>query len=127
MTDKKRSDFWLWDGAVEYEGSLVKLDEGSFTAHVREARTGSGRATGRRLPLPHVELQRRFTGRRFLSYFKDCAEATFEVEIDAVQRSSVREFDYFVCGRFRTSENQPDAAGKIPTRADAKKSTKMWL
>lgn len=125
---KSRCDIWLWDGSVEYEGSLVRLAEGEFTAHVREAkRKDDGRATGRRLPLPFVELQRRFVARRFLSYFKDCAGQLFEAEIQAVQRSSTSGFDYFVCGRFRMTDERRAEMFRARAEETSTPQARIWL
>ncbi|MBI2932261.1 MAG: hypothetical protein HYY16_11470 [Planctomycetes bacterium] len=94
-------DVWLWDGSVEYEGAMAKLAEAGFTAHLREAGRPSARNLGgRRFTTTFFDLQRQFVGRRFLCYCKLASEAELqEVEVTSVQRSSLMDFDFFVCGR----------------------------
>lgn len=101
--DRADCDMWLWDGATEYEGKLVRLEERKFTAKVRQARKESGGAggLGRRVPLSCLDLQRQFMGRRFLGHLDGSLDGTLvEAEVENVQRSSDGDFDYLVSGRF---------------------------
>ena len=96
-------DVWLWDGATEYEGKLVKLEARGFTAKVRQAKKECEGVShlGRRMPLSYLDLQRQFMGRRFLGHLDGSVEGTLvEAEIENVQRSSDGEFDYLVSGKF---------------------------
>jgi hypothetical protein len=96
-------DVWLWDGATEYEGKLVRLEERKYTAKVRQARKESRGVSGlgRRVPLSSLDLQRQFRGRRFLGHLDGSADGTLvEAEVENIQRSSDGEFDYLVSGKF---------------------------
>ena len=96
-------DVWLWDGATEYEGKLVKLEDRKFTAKVRQARKERETVSslGKRVPLSYLDLQRQFMGRRFLGHLDGSVDGTLvEAEVENVQRSSDGEFDYLVSGKF---------------------------
>lgn len=91
-------DFWMWDGSLEYEGAVAKLADGCFTAHLRETRRGSG--PGRRISTTFFDVQRQFSGRRFLAFCRLSPDGGLqEAEVTSVQRSSAADFEYFVCGR----------------------------
>jgi hypothetical protein len=109
-------------GSLEFEGSLVKLHGGRFSAHVRKA---DGRGTmGRRLPPPYVKLRHSFVGLRFASCLKDWMDMSFDVVIDSVQKSSAQGFDYFVSGRVFDKEVLRKKSPKDP-RLDA--SRRIWI
>ncbi len=96
-------DVWLWDGATEYEGKLVRVEKRRFVARVRQAEKAAGGAggLGKRVPLSYLDLQRQFMGRRFLGHFDGSAEgALVEAEIENVQRSSDGDYDYLLDGKF---------------------------
>jgi len=96
-------DVWLWDGATEYEGKLIKLEGRRFTARVRQAKkeTDGVNQLGKRVPTSYMDLQRQFMGRRFLGHLDGSAEGTLvEAEVENVQRSSDGEFDYLLAGTF---------------------------
>ncbi len=114
-------DVWLWDGATEYEGAIVKVEETEFAARVRQARKDPAGVLGRRVPATTIDLQRQFTGRKFLAHFRAAVEGTlFEAEIQNVQRSSDGEFDFLVAGRFAAlDEAQRQALGKLATEGAA--------
>lgn len=95
-------EVWLWDGATQYEGQMVSLEDRRFAARVRARRKDPGPGLGKRVPLPFLELQRQFRGRRFLGHLGVSAGAPLvEVEIENVQGSSDGTFDYFLSGTFR--------------------------
>jgi hypothetical protein len=106
MASGKRGecDLWMWDGATEYEGQLLKLDEKAFTARLRQAKKSSpAPALGKRLPSSTPEAHRQFTRRRFLAHLSGTAEGTlFEAEIENVQVSGDGQFEYLISGRFGT-------------------------
>ena len=87
-------DLWLWDGGTEYEGLLLKLDEKTFTARLRQAKKASpGSGLGKRLPSSTPEAQRQFTRRRFLAHVSGTtAGSLFEANIENVRNDS-----YFNC------------------------------
>ena len=92
---------WFWDGRVEYEGVLLKLDAGSFTARVRARGRGeSGRsAMGKTVASSSLDLQRQFTHRRFFAHVRGEAPGSlFETSVHSVQRSSDGDFDYLLSG-----------------------------
>lgn len=95
-------DVWLWDGATEYEGKLVRLEGRRFSARVRQARKESeGAGLGKRVATSCLDLQRQFMGRRFLGHLDGSVEGTLvEAEVENVQRSSDGEFDYLLSGTF---------------------------
>lgn len=96
-------DVWLWDGATEYEGLLVKLEESTFSARVRQVRKDGGGSVGlgKRLAGTYLDVQRQFTNHKFLAHFKGTVEGTlFEALLESVQCSTDGEFDYLVAGRF---------------------------
>ena len=100
--NRAECDLWMWDGANEYEGLLLKLEDRSFTARLRQARktpstvTGLGKRVG-----ASPEAQRQFTRRRFLAHYEGAGEGTlFEAQIDSVQASADGPFDYLISGRF---------------------------
>ena len=96
-------DLWMWDGAAEYEGLLLKLDEAVFSARLRQAKKGGSPDTGlgKRLPSSASDAQRQFTQRKFLAHFTGTAEGSlFEARITTVQASGHESFDYVVCGSF---------------------------
>ena len=97
-------DLWMWDGAAEFEGLLLKLDEKAFTARLRQAKKASpSSGLGKRLPSSTPEAQRQFTRRRFLAHLSGTAEGTlFEAEIENVQVSGDGQFEYLISGRFET-------------------------
>src|SRR5262245_34981168 len=108
-------DIWMWDGSQEYEGAVAKLADGVFTAHLRETRRG-GASCGRRVNTTFFDLQRQFSGRRFLAFCRlsDAGDLQ-EVEVASVQRSSAPDFDYFVCGRlFAVDEARRDELRRLP-------------
>ena len=110
MAGGKRAecDLWMWDGAAEYEGLLLKLDEKSFTARLRQAKKAPSTVSGlgKRLPASTPEAQRQFTRRRFLARFPGTAEGTlFEAQIDSVQTSTEGAFEYLISGRFGTLDD----------------------
>ena len=124
----RRCDLWLWDGSMEYEASLVRLRDGDFTAHVREAGKHRASRTTRRLSIPFVEMQRRFHGKRFLSSFKACSNAPLlEAEINSVQRSSTSEYEYFVCGRFRNVDGKQQDLLRALSSEDSAELTPIGL
>lgn len=105
MASRKRSecDLWMWDGAAEYEGVLLKLDEAAFSARIRQAKKGSTSISGlgRRVPGSTPDAQRHFARRRFLAHFTGTAEGTlFEAAISSVQGSAEGEFEYLISGTF---------------------------
>jgi hypothetical protein len=105
MASGKRDecDLWLWDGAAEYEGLLLKLDETGFTARLRQAKKGATASSGlgKRLPSSTPEAQRQFTRRRFLAHVTGTADGTlFEARIENIQVSTDGEFEHLVAGRF---------------------------
>jgi hypothetical protein len=105
MASGKRDecDLWLWDGAAEYEGLLLKLDEAGFTARLRQAKKGvpPGGGLGKRLPASTPEAQRQFTRRRFLAHVQGTAQGTlWEARIENIQVSADGEFEHLVAGRF---------------------------
>lgn len=111
MASTKRTDcdLWMWDGAAEYEGLLLKLQESAFTARFRQVRkVASTSGLGKRLPSSSSEAQRQFSTRRFLAHLAGTAEGTlFEAHLDHVQISDNGDFDYLVSGRFgELSEKQ---------------------
>ncbi len=116
-------DVWMWDGATEYEGKLVKLEGGRFAARVRQARKESEgvMGLGRRVPLSYLDLQRQFMGRRFLGHLDGSVEGTLvEAEVENVQRSSDGEFDYLLSGTFGPlSDAQVEMLSKMSIRSAA--------
>ncbi len=113
-------DLWLWDGATEYEGMLVKLEGAAFSARVRQARKAAP-LLGKRAPLSYLEAQRVFARKKFLAHVKGAVEGTlFELEIDSVQGSSDGEFDYLLSGRFGAlEEKQLETLRKLPLQGAA--------
>jgi hypothetical protein len=108
-------DFWMWDGTFEYEGSVAKLADPGFTAHLRETRRAAGPAAGRRVNTTFFDLQRQFAGRRFLAFCRLNGEPRLqEVEVTSVQRSSTLDFDFFVCGRFWEIDDAEQALRSLP-------------
>lgn len=101
-TTRGDCDLWMWDGAAEYEGLLLKLDESAFTARLRQAKKASTVAgLGKRLPSSTPEAQRQLTRVRFLAHFTGTAEGTlFEAHLQNVQVSGDGSFEYLVSGRF---------------------------
>ena len=95
-------DLWMWDGAGEYEGLLLKLENDAFTARLRQVRkTSTVSGLGKRLPAATPEAQRQFARRRFLAHVEGTAQGSlFEVRLDAVQPSSDADYDCIVSGRF---------------------------
>ena len=111
MASGKRGDcdLWMWDGAGEYEGLLLKLDEGAFSARIRQVKKGNTSVSGlgRRLPAGTSEAQRQFCQRKFLAHFTGTAEGTlFEAEIASIQVSAVAEYDYLVSGKFKALDEK---------------------
>lgn len=108
MADSGKSGFndcdvWLWDGSTEFEGLLLKLQDASFSARLRQARKGgaAGTTLGKRVAAAYLDVQQQFLKKKFLAHFKGTAEGTlFEASIDGVQVSSDGDFDYVVSGRF---------------------------
>jgi hypothetical protein len=113
-------DLWLWDGATEYEGMLVKLEGAAFSARVRQARRVSP-VLGKRAPLSYLEAQRVFARKKFLAHVKGAVEGTlFELEVDSVQGSSDGEFDYLLSGHFGAlEEKQLETLRKLPLQGAA--------
>ena len=102
-------DLWMWDGAAEYEGLLLKLDEAAFSARIRQVKKGgaSNAGLGRRLPASSSDAHREYTKRKFLAHFAGTAEGTlFEARIAAVQASADREFEYVVSGGFNALDEK---------------------
>jgi hypothetical protein len=101
---KNELDLWLWDGASEYEGILLKLEEASFAARVRQVRRGGAPLTGtlgKRVPGATLDVHRQFTQRKFLAHVKGTIEGTlFEAEIESVQTSQDGDFEQLIAGRF---------------------------
>lgn len=96
-------DLWLWDGAVEYEGLLLKLDESGFTARLRQTKKSPlpGGGLGKRLPASTPEAQRQFTRRRFLAHVQGTSQSTlWEARIENIQVSGDGEYEHLVAGRF---------------------------
>jgi hypothetical protein len=114
MADSGKSGFndcdvWLWDGSTEFEGLLLKLQDSSFSARLRQARKGGGTGTalGKRVAATYLDVQQQFLKKKFLAHFKGTAEGTlFEASIDGVQVSSDGDFDYVVSGRFGTLDEK---------------------
>jgi hypothetical protein len=111
MASGKRGecDLWMWDGAGEYEGLLLKLDEGTFSARIRQVKKGvtSVSGLGRRLPASTPDAQRQFCERKFLAHFKGTAEGTlFEAEVASVQVSAQSEFEYLISGKFNVLDEK---------------------
>jgi len=105
-------DLWLWDGAAEYEGLLLKFDEASFSARVRRVRKGdAGMVLGKRASGSYLEVQQQFVKRKFLAHVRGTVEGTlFEAAIQSVQCSADGDFDYVVSGRFGAlDQKQMDA------------------
>ncbi len=110
-------DIWLWDGATEYEGKLVRIEEGRFAARVRQAKKDDGKVSGlgKRVPLSYLDLQRQFMGRRFLGHLEGFSQGTLvEAEVENVQRSSDGEFDYLLAGKYGSlDEAQMEMLSKL--------------
>lgn len=102
-------DLWMWDGAAEYEGLLLKLDEAAFSARVRQAKKGvtSVSGLGKRLPGSTPDAQRQFLKRKFLAHFTGTAEGTlFEAEVQSVQGSADGSFEYLISGKFNALDER---------------------
>jgi len=125
MASGKRGecDLWMWDGAGEYEGLLLKVDEEAFSARIRQVKKGetSVSGLGRRLPAGTPDAQRQFCQRKFLAHFKGTAEGTlFEAEIASVQVSASGEFEYLISGKFKAlGEKQLDLLSRLTVDAAA--------
>lgn len=121
-TRSQDCDLWLWDGATEYEGRLVRFEERTFTARVRPVRQAGGTAVlGKRVPTSVLDLQRLFTERKFLAHFKGTVEGSlFEAAIANVQRSSDGDYDYLLDGRFTAlDEKQLEILSRLPIEGAA--------
>ena len=111
MASTKRGDcdLWMWDGAAEYEGLLLKLEEAAFSARIRQARKGASSVSGlgRRVPASTPEAQRQFARRKFLAHFTGTAEGTlFEAILSSVQGSGEGGFEYLVSGTFKALDEK---------------------
>jgi len=111
MASGKRPDcdLWMWDGAGEYEGVLLKLEEGAFSARIRQVKKGGTTVAelGRRIPASTPDAQKQFCQRKFLAHFKGTAEGTlFEAEISSIQVSTQGDFDYLLSGKFKAIDGK---------------------
>ncbi len=113
-------DLWLWDGATEFEGVLVRLEGAGFSARVRQVMKRPA-TLGRRVPASYLEAQRTFMKKKFLAHVKGAVEgALFELEVDSVQGSSDGDFDYLLSGRFGAlGEKQLETLRKLPLQGAA--------
>jgi hypothetical protein len=102
MAGTQACDLWLWDGAAEYEGVLVKLEDAAFAARVRQVRKGApGGTLGRRISAAPMELQKLFARRKFLAHIRGALDGTLvEASVDSVQGSGDGSFDLLLAGRF---------------------------
>jgi hypothetical protein len=106
MATAKRSecDLWMWDGAAEYEGLLLTLDQSAFSARIRQAKkkaVTSVTGLGKRLPASTPDAQRHLARRKFLAHVAGTSEGTlFEAEIENVQVTGEGEYEYLISGRF---------------------------
>jgi hypothetical protein len=113
MATEKRADcdLWMWDGAAEYEGMLLKLEESAFSARLRQVKkVTSVTGLGKRVASSTPEAQRQLARRRFLAHLAGTAEGTlFQAHLDSVLASTDSAFDFLVSGRFaELTEKQLD-------------------
>ena len=95
--------FWLWDGEAEYEGLLLTMAEGRLTARVRQVRRWSlaSGAPGKPVLIDLMERQRLLTRRICFGQSPGILlGALLEFQIQAVQRSQDRAFDFVLSGAF---------------------------
>lgn len=113
---ERACDLWLWDGVAEYEGVLVKLEAGSFTARIRPVRRVGGPLGRRRAASSTMDLHRLFTQHRFLAHpgrpgFAPLMEAC----VQAVQICGDGDFDYLLVGRLVPIDpRELDTLAKLP-------------
>lgn len=119
-TRDDRCDFWLWDGRVELEGRLLRLDGHLFLARVRPVR-GPAPALGHRLAAAPLQTLRAYATRRWLAHVAGPENLpVVEARFDTLQPSSDGEFDVVAAGRLAPlSDEEREMLKRMPVEAAA--------